>query len=429
MTARLVDKSLVIAEEANGEIRYHRLETIRQFSRERFFETEEVEAIRDRHLAYYVQFSEEVEKGLQGSLRRLWVYRSDAEQENLRTAIEWGLTRNPESSLCIVSNMVVGIATGGYSAEAFPWLRDIMLAREYTLPAIPAPVRAKALAALAFIYVSIGRDGEASACAEQAIALYRQLDDKRWLASVLLMGTRALESSGKLVEAESALKQALTQAQSDQNAYVAVWALITPTRVTARLHGDIQAAWDLTEEALQLAKNAELDGQVADVCEARGFLAAYSGRYEEARLWFDKAMDGYRNVGADFSVLLIKSNLAHLERQFGHHQQALERYRETIVGFRDIGQLGAVAHQLECFGFLAIAVEQNERAMKLFAAADALREKVSTPMTSEEQAYFEEQIRVLRQRLDAPRFEQIWTNGRALTLEQALGIALEENSE
>jgi hypothetical protein len=54
------------------------------------------------------------------------------------------------------------------------------------------------------------------------------------------------------------------------------------------------------------------------------------------------------------------------------------------VGFRDVGQLGAVAHQLECFGFLAMVEDRNERALKLFAAAEALRERISSTMTSEE---------------------------------------------
>jgi hypothetical protein len=140
-------------------------------------------------------------------------------------------------------------------------------------------------------------------------------------------------------------------------------------------------------------------------------------------------MDAFREAGANFSVLLNKNNLAHLERQFGHHQQALERYRETIVGFHEVGQTGAVAHQLECFGFLAMAGDRNERALKLFAAADALRQKVSSPMTSEEQSYFDEQIKLLRQQIDAGQFDRIWATGHALAMEQALELALEENAD
>ena len=49
-------------------------------------------------------------------------------------------------------------------------------------------------------------------------------------------------------------------------------------------------------------------------------------------------------------------------------------------------------------------------------------------MTSREQACFEEQMDVLHQNLEAGQFKQIWNSGRALTMEQAVGFALEENT-
>ena len=60
----LVGKSLVLVEETAGENRYRRLETIRQYSRERFFETEEVNAVKNRHLEFYVQFADLADEGL-----------------------------------------------------------------------------------------------------------------------------------------------------------------------------------------------------------------------------------------------------------------------------------------------------------------------------------------------------------------------------
>ena len=102
-----------------------------------------------------------------------------------------------------------------------------------------------------------------------------------------------------------------------------------------------------------------------------------------------------------FNVILEKSNLAHLERKLGNYRDALEYYRETIVTFRNIAQIGAVAHQLECFGFISLAQEQNKRALQLFAAASALREQRSTPMTPEEQIHFDEQLKVLHERMNS----------------------------
>ena len=60
-------------------------------------------------------------------------------------------------------------------------------------------------------------------------------------------------------------------------------------------------------------------------------------------------------------------------RQLGNFEEALALYRETIPDWQEIGHRGAVAHQLECFAFIAKAQEQGERAVKLMSAAEALR--------------------------------------------------------
>src|SRR5207302_6681774 len=50
----LVDKSLVIYEEQRGEARYRLLESVRQYARDRLLESGEAEAVRDRHLQFFV---------------------------------------------------------------------------------------------------------------------------------------------------------------------------------------------------------------------------------------------------------------------------------------------------------------------------------------------------------------------------------------
>jgi hypothetical protein len=137
----------------------------------------------------------------------------------------------------------------------------------------------------------------------------------------------------------------------------------------------------------------------------------------------------YEEVGASFNVVLEKSNLAHLERQTGEYGNALELYRETILAFRDIGQTGAVSHQLECFGFIATALDQNGQAMQLFAAAQALREKAGTPMRPEEKTYFDEQMKILRDKMESPTLEWIWSKGHTLSMDNAIKLAVEEIHE
>lgn len=105
---------------------------------------------------------------------------------------------------------------------------------------------------------------------------------------------------------------------------------------------------------------------------------------------------------------------------------ALEYYRETIVVFRDVVQTGAVAHQLECFGFIAVAHGQNERALQLFAAANSLRESGGTPMTPDEQVNFDDQMKILCGKWRSVKFDSIWLNGRTMTMGKAIELGFSE---
>jgi len=116
-----------------------------------------------------------------------------------------------------------------------------------------------------------------------------------------------------------------------------------------------------------------------------------------------------------------------MERELGNYAIALDLYRETIVAFRDVEQMGAVAHQLECFGFIALAQNHPARALQLFAAANALREKGGTPMTPDEQVYYNDQLNVLRHKMDSKVYESIWSIGHAMSLDQAIQTAVEAN--
>jgi len=199
------------------------------------------------------------------------------------------------------------------------------------------------------------------------------------------------------------------------------------------LHHDLDLSQRYVEESLRLARTAGLSSQAAQASEILGSIAIQRNNYTEARAYFNESIRVYQEIGATFNVILEKSNLAHLERKLGNHTDALEYYRETISAFRDIGQIGAVAHQLECFGFIALAQNQNkrsspadERALQLFASANALREQRGTPMTPAEQTYFEAQLKGLREQMDKPQFDSIWSKGHGLTMEQAIAFALED---
>jgi len=429
LLTRLVDKSLVNAEEVVGETRYSRLETIRQYSREKFFETGEVEALRNRHLAYYAQLSDAVAREIPTRTYKLWVRRMKAEEDNFRAAIEWGLDKNPESALHIVANLLLALGLGGFTGEGFLWLRELMERLVRILDAAPVPLRAQALRAMALALFSLGDNANAKNFAEQAVASYRASGDRGALALALAIQSLSLEFFGELGPAEVALQEAVALARAAQVPFVIAYALFVLARVTAKLYGDLETALRCTDESIRVSRDAGIDFTAAFAFQTKANITARSGQYDIARAEFEKALSVYQEMGMLFNLIIVKSEIAHLEREFGHYPAALEYYRETIGAFRDIGSFGAVAHQLECFGFIALAQNQAARAAQLFAAAHALRESANTPMTHDERIYYDEQLKSLRANMDAAAFELAWSKGSALPMDDAISFAVEARND
>jgi predicted ATPase len=86
--ALLVDKSLVVAESAEGRTRYRLLETVRQYAQERLGESGEADAVRTRHRDYYTSMASSLDHlGSAGHERRL--DEALIEIDNLRAAFAW----------------------------------------------------------------------------------------------------------------------------------------------------------------------------------------------------------------------------------------------------------------------------------------------------------------------------------------------------
>jgi hypothetical protein len=126
-----------------------------------------------------------------------------------------------------------------------------------------------------------------------------------------------------------------------------------------------------------------------------------------------------------YGLTFMQSNFAHALREHGEFEKALVYYRRTIRLWQDWGHRAAIAHQLECFGFIAQALDDASRAARLFGAAEAIRISINSLRTPSEQEDFEEARSQLRKKLKAD-FEKIWKEGSSLSMEQAIEFALEE---
>jgi predicted ATPase len=144
LLTQLVNKSLVvvIAEGSqSGEMRYRMLETIRQYTREKLLETDSSEAIRDKHLAYFVKLTEQAKPELHRSTQGFWLNKLDDELDNLRVSLEWALSGDGKDGLQIITSTARFWFLRSTSKEVESWLRQLL--QRYDKP---DSLRAKSLA-------------------------------------------------------------------------------------------------------------------------------------------------------------------------------------------------------------------------------------------------------------------------------------------
>jgi tetratricopeptide (TPR) repeat protein len=187
---------------------------------------------------------------------------------------------------------------------------------------------------------------------------------------------------------------------------------------------------DLSEKQKYYSKLKELlrDGPISILVGmfslGMGLAESIRGNYRAAQGLLEDALNVFRAARSTYFQLVVSSELGHVARHAGDIDQARRTYPETIRGWRDLGNRSAIAHQLECFAFIALAQEDPQHAIKLLGSAEALRDKIGAQMTDYEQIEYDEEVARLRLLLNGSDFTALWAEGRTLTMEQAIEVAL-----
>ena len=429
----LINKSLVIVEEQDGESRYRYLETIRQYTMEKLLETGEAMNARDRHLAYFREVSRQAEEKFGTEQRPMWVNRLEMEHDNLRSALGWALESDPGSALKMVYSLAVFWLSRSYMTEGCNWCQAA-LSRAEALPA-PAPnmdqMRAQVYTALAMLSMNRGDHYTGQSAARQALALAQQLDDSLLLARALHFLGMSSAFLGDTTLAFDSLHESEHLCRKFGYKDDLALVLMSLAYATLEIYGP-KAAEQLQsylEESLALSQGSVDPEATVRIEGILARLAFYRGDLSEARKHADLMLDLHKEMGDQLSVTGHQTGMAHVARQIGNFEEALALYRETIQEWQEIGHRGAVAHQLECFAFIAKAQKQEERAIKLMSAAEALREVSNSPRTPMEGEEYEKEVAELRMVMDEKIFASLWAEGRSMTMEQAIEFAVGENDD
>ncbi len=287
LLTQLVNKSLVIFDDEGSEPRYHMLETVRQYPRDKLLEMGESEEARNAHLDFFFQLTELAAPEVQRLQDLEWITRLETEHDNLRAALEWGLEKNIEVVLRMIWNLYLFWTLRGLEAEGREWATAV-IAKANSLPKLEGEEGRKqmilhgyALEALANIMYSQGDNHHAIKISEQGAKVARELGDKRLLALTL-----SWELSGKLfvgdtTDTETMMEECLTAARMGDDQFALGLALTMAGQRTILTRGDSAIGHKLIEEGVATAQASGNRWGYTMSLLTLGMMAKFKGDYVE----------------------------------------------------------------------------------------------------------------------------------------------------
>lgn len=180
----LVDKSLVVADDAGGRTRYRMLETVRQYAQERLSESGEAHALRTAHRDHYTHRAALLDVPITDPER--WPVRQAAnELDNFRTAVEWSRDEGDiEAVLTLVSSLWSLLMSRGLLREATAWFDAAFADDGARYPGVDPRIWARALADRVMLYGAC-HSPASLADAQEALEIAQELGDTELVARAL----------------------------------------------------------------------------------------------------------------------------------------------------------------------------------------------------------------------------------------------------
>ena len=376
----LADQSLLRRMPDFDEPRLLMLQVIRDFALERLQESGEAKTIRDRHASAFQELAEEAAPLLFGADRRQWLDRLEIDHDNFRAAFDWAQSSGDvRRALCLGAAFWRFWQMRGHLREGRARL-DAILA----MPGVDAhpEERARALEAAGGVAHWQGDIGAEKGFYDDCLALARASGDKKAIANALYNATfpRFLD--------ERYIADGLT----------------------------------FVDEALALYRELDDDRGVAQALWAIGNVHHQLGESDRAIEPLDEAIAMNRKIGDRFGLgwaMHTRVIVAIVQRDPDLAWKLTREALEIFAGARD---LSGIVVLLDDAASVAKLRGDSERALRLAGAAAVQQAASGATLAS---IINVNEGRAWQETIDTPEEERAWTEGQAMSAEEAVAYALD----
>ena len=430
----LVGKSLVVVENREGQSRYRMLETVREYALQKLADSGEHDAIRDRHVAYYLDWAEanslRLTTAVQIEWRRLFVL----EHDNFRAALEWTTGRPDKhaAGLRLAGALGPFWRWGGYMSEG----RE-RLATALALPGAQASTVLRGRASLwAASIAFMQSDFPATRIlAEAGLKISREAGPPGRPGvglALYILGDLAMEvgddaaAPGLFTDALEIFRELGDTGRVTDTLVLLGWA--------AMRAGDYARAEQLLNEPLPLLRERQEGGRLALSLAGLGELCVRQGKLDQANNLLAESLALRREAGDLWGCAGTLGSLgwvALLRRDFSRTRELLG---ESMRIRQEIGDRGGLAWCLEKLAEAATLEAQalpalprreaQQRAVRMLGAAAALRAPIGSAIDTADRPSYERLLARLRHTLGATAFDASWAEGAGLPVSDVIDLAV-----
>ena len=347
LVSSLVDKSLVIKEDAKGIACYRLHETMREYAVLKLRGAGEAEAIGLRCADYYVATCRQRAPDARAKLL-VWLAWMDIEIDNIRAVLRHCLTSGDALRGLALARFVSWYWFTRATTEGVRWLDQLM-----ALDGGDPETRAWVLFLRGFLAVLQGDPTVARPMLDRAVVAGRQTGDGRLLSAALTMGSIAANMTGERVAARRLLDEArgVTIPLHDREATLG---LLQAQAFNGFFEGDLNTVKAVSSEGVRLSRETGDVYRLDMMLMNRGLSALLAGDLVESKPFFMEALQHAREIDDRVAQFYLLDVLGCDAARSGHAQRAAR-----LLGAAETIQLGAGATPIQ---FLTPLLDQATEA-------------------------------------------------------------------
>jgi tetratricopeptide (TPR) repeat protein len=419
----LIDKSLVVADQREGSVRYRLLETVREYATERLELSGQAALVRRRHAAY---FRSMLETG--GVTRRGVWYAPDMdlvrlEHDNMRAALSALLSLGDFGEGLALCHVLGGFWLGqGYLNEGDEWLRRFLSHAE----SMPWDAVAEGLYTAGRIAEYRGAFDDALSQLKQSLRLALDNGSTRHQARALFGLASVATHLGDYAQARACLHDGLSR-ERDSSILPDIAEALDSLAHIESMQGESQLAVAHFEEAIAIERELGDAWGQAYVLNDLAQHARDHHELERAQTLEEEAHALWVQSGSRMGQRAALLNLSVITFEREDLGRARELVLHALKLCEEIADSSATTVRcVEVASEILQASGASEVVVRLEAAASARREALAAPMPPNERAERERTQMAAASALPEGLYAQAWRRGAQMSIRDALELAVAE---